>query len=37
MKIDQTPQVTEEMEYYEIFEKTPEERADIEMMIRPEE
>jgi hypothetical protein len=34
MNIEQTPQVTEEMEYYENFELSPEERADFEKMIR---
>jgi hypothetical protein len=34
MKIEQTPQITEEMEYYENFELSPEEIAEAEMMIR---
>jgi hypothetical protein len=34
MKIEQTPQVTPEMEHFENFEQTPEERADFEMMLR---
>jgi hypothetical protein len=34
MKIDQTPQITEELEYYENFEQSPEEIAETELMIR---
>jgi hypothetical protein len=34
MKIDQTPQVTEEIEYYEKFELSPDEIAKAERMIR---
>jgi hypothetical protein len=34
IKIEQTPQVTEEMEHYENFEQSPEEIAEIELMIR---
>jgi hypothetical protein len=34
MKIDQTPQITEEMEYYENFELSPDEIAEGERMIR---
>jgi hypothetical protein len=34
MKIEQTPQITEEMEHYENFEQSPEEIADTELMIR---
>jgi hypothetical protein len=34
MKIDHTPQITEEMEYYENFELTPEEKAEAEKIIR---
>jgi hypothetical protein len=34
MKIEQTPQVTAEMEHFENFERTPEERANYEMMVR---
>jgi hypothetical protein len=34
MKIEQTPQVTEEMEHYENFEQSPEEIAEGEMMTR---
>jgi hypothetical protein len=36
MKIEQTPQITEEMEHYEIFELSPEEIAETELMIRKE-
>ncbi|MDR0571542.1 MAG: hypothetical protein LBG48_01685 [Rickettsiales bacterium] len=34
MKLEQTPQVTPEMEHYENFELSPEEIADAERMIR---
>jgi hypothetical protein len=34
MKIEQTPQVTEQMEHFENFEQTPEEIAELEKMIR---
>jgi hypothetical protein len=34
MKIDQTPQITEEMEYYENYDFTIEEKAEAEKMIR---
>jgi hypothetical protein len=34
MKIEQTPQVTEETEHFENFELSPEEIAEAEMMIR---
>jgi hypothetical protein len=34
MKLEQTPQVTEEMEHYQNFEQSPEEIAETELMIR---
>jgi hypothetical protein len=34
LEIEQTPQITEEMEYYENFEQSPEEIAEAERMIR---
>jgi hypothetical protein len=34
IKIDQTPQITEEMEHYENFEQSPEKIAETELMIR---
>jgi hypothetical protein len=34
MKIEQTPQVTEEMEHYENFEQSPEEIAEEKGLIR---
>jgi hypothetical protein len=33
-KIEQTPQITEEMEHYEKFEQSPEEIAETELVIR---
>jgi hypothetical protein len=34
MKLEQTLQIIEEMEYYENFELTPDEKAEAEKMIR---
>jgi hypothetical protein len=34
IKVEQTPQITEEMEHYENFEQSPEEIAETELMIR---
>jgi hypothetical protein len=34
IKIEQTPQITEEIEHYENFEQPPEEIGEIELMIR---
>jgi hypothetical protein len=34
MKIEQTPQVTEQMKHFENFGQTPEEKAELEKMIR---